>query len=565
MSDHNQDVITLTDEVLSRIAVALAEAAKVASEVCATGDLARAEAAVARWRELEAFRVDVLALAARGAELGIDLSTSLTAASHGQGVGAEAATENDHRLESWTESEPDGHVATPTVDSPEDDLAPLVAEESVDLLDLPAPVQRPKPDRKAAKAFFDAANALPEHEWSPAEVARARAVVCQGRAVIDQWTRAGENAGAIYDDIGRLELAFEERAPADAEFFGFGGKRFVDQAQWEGLAEGYRLLAEAWEALPWLESREEFDDRAREALLGASACQALAHRRAFAVIHALDRPIARCYDRLKALAERVEVFVPYWKVQGPDGVPEEDVLAAALQFTRSWRTAVEEAERRTQLEGAWKEFEEALSACSSDGFEERLPAAVIRLLELKVPPSDRRFKPLIPYRAILQSHPLAEGKGQYPRLLEFLSKSETQMLAKRAIAEDVDAPEDEGHAARENELRAHLEGKTLLFVGGNKGQGFRREEFKRRLNLKEVLWPDSEDHHSADFFASDRRKADVVAMLVRWSRHDYKRVIDEAKREGKMTAMVRTGLGYRTVINALHEQLLGSSAGREGQ
>ncbi len=131
-------------------------------------------------------------------------------------------------------------------------------------------------------------------------------------------------------------------------------------------------------------------------------------------------------------------------------------------------------------------------------------------------------------------------------------------MVDRDIAEEPDSPE---LAQKKADLRALLQGKTMLFLGGNKGQGRKREDLIELLGLQDLDWPDTDNSTNPGKLTPRVPHADLVCYLIRWSRHSYKQVLDDAKRQGKMIAVLRRGLGLNTVVVDLHAQLIGQRNG----
>ena len=117
------------------------------------------------------------------------------------------------------------------------------------------------------------------------------------------------------------------------------------------------------------------------------------------------------------------------------------------------------------------------------------------------------------------------------------------------------APEDAVFTA----VKAHLAGKTVLFVGGRRIPEKKRE-VEQALGLKELLWPDADPDTLLHDFTAAALKADVVCYLIRWSRHSYKQVIDLAKGQGKETVVLKAGLGVNRLVHDFNEQLLAKDA-----
>jgi hypothetical protein len=210
---------------------------------------------------------------------------------------------------------------------------------------------------------------------------------------------------------------------------------------------------------------------------------------------------------------------------------------------------VESSARKDDAMGALEGLAESLDA---DGpVESTLVPAVLRCLDAGIPPSNKKLVAVcLPYRSALKE----VDDRRVAKLVEYLSKEEA-LLARKvgppADADSAEEPEDAVLAA----VKAHLAGKTVLFVGGRRIPEKKRE-VEAALGLKELLWPDADPDTLLHDFTASALKADVVCYLIRWSRHSYKQVIDFAKAQGKETVILKAGLGVNRLVHDFNEQLV---------
>ncbi|QYK56561.1 MAG: hypothetical protein KF733_03555 [Fimbriimonadaceae bacterium] len=104
--------------------------------------------------------------------------------------------------------------------------------------------------------------------------------------------------------------------------------------------------------------------------------------------------------------------------------------------------------------------------------------------------------------------------------------------------------------------KARLKGKSLLFIGGSKGQGQRKKEYLTTFELGEFEWPDLEVHSKPESVLPKIERADVVAYLIRFSRHSYKSLVNEARSQGKEVVVMKAGLNLVKFATAYCEQVL---------
>jgi hypothetical protein len=160
---------------------------------------------------------------------------------------------------------------------------------------------------------------------------------------------------------------------------------------------------------------------------------------------------------------------------------------------------------------------------------------------------------VLPYRAFFEG----PATGNMKAFKAALDKEMTLTVSKGNPADPPEAPEpDLEHSRRVSELRPLLQNKVLLLIGGNKGQGWRKEELKKELGLKDVLWPDLEDTTKLKGIFHEVDHADYVAQLIRWSRHHYSEILDYAKGQNKPVVRVLSGLGLTRITRDLHDQMV---------
>jgi hypothetical protein len=188
--------------------------------------------------------------------------------------------------------------------------------------------------------------------------------------------------------------------------------------------------------------------------------------------------------------------------------------------------------------------------------EDVLRAKVIAAMEAGVPPSHRELRNLLAgYRFVLEG----VTHRDVQKLDQYLQKDALEIIAKKkAPVELTLEEEDPDLAMKVMTLLPHTQGKTLMFVGGSKGQGWRKDEYIRILGLKDMIWPDAEEGTKVTDLSGKVSKADIVCLLIRFSRHSYKSVLDEAKGQGKETVTLPRGYGVNTVIHEMWTQLLGA-------
>lgn len=465
---------------------------------------------------------------------------------------------------------PTSAVVVATPDEPEVELHPVLQEESV-----PAPMPDtaipPREDsqkrRKKASPVCKAIDAFRQRELdltrrfkqeSLPHLAELKALVCLARS-LDVQAKA---SGVEFDLDQALEGLSELLDRAQPEgFFAFNRARSYPHALWQELHDAFAALAVAEEALGWLAGAQVPRPDEGKLLLGCAAAEAWIRRLAMENdLRFTDEQQIRMHRRIEERIDAIQgetserIYVPWWKNAENGGPTIGEIRAAAAgldHVLQEYHSRAEKQVVRRAREEAMARLHNAFSSGLVDESisTEELRQAVEACLEAGIAPSDKQLRALLePYRGYLEA--IAHPQGD--KLLKYLDKDALSHIAKNErLLEIEEEPDDDTQL---EELRSFLKGKTMLFVGG-RCEGERKAMLTRQLGLKELIWPGSERTDDPSRFEPYLAKADVVCLLIRFSRHSYKAVLDRAKAEGKQTCVFKAGLGLRRVVSDLHAQL----------
>lgn len=459
-------------------------------------------------------------------------------------------------------------VAKPVPPKPAPPKPVVVAKPVAVPVATPKPVELPKPPppKKPTLSRVQYGAAIRKqnearHEFlavatmSPVREARLKSLVCEER-------RLHEAAGALGMDDGfdfrRSLEELRERFLAQAsekEFFGFNVNRFHSVETWERLAEGFALLATSEEALTMLEKADPpLAGDERFAVLSAAAAPE-AHL--FRVLKELVPPAASA--QLQDIHDRIEiaregVYLPVYNLAATTNERVEKEAREAPTVLAQIRDRLVRTERKRTA----RETLHAIAAKveAPGAFEETVVPAVRAFLEAGHPPSDKALVELVlPFRQALEDL----DDPAFTVLLRNLRQRETLLLRKgipNEVQDDLENSESTNEIVAK--VREFLRGKTLLMVGGNPIPE-RVEDIAKAFEC-EVLWPQTKNETNVNDLIKRVREADVVVRMIRWSRHSYVLVNDEARRLGKASINLKAGYGVNRLAHDLHEQLLAKSA-----
>lgn len=389
-----------------------------------------------------------------------------------------------------------------------------------------------------------------KHERTPEWTCRIKSLMCQGNALHSKASYYGLD-GVLNDELGRLA----EETPGT--FIAVRrAKRYSDE-DWRALAEAFAGMELAERAIAFLESDPPIGaDERKPLVMHAAAAQSMVYRWFHRRTITCDKQAQDLKTRIEAL-QGDQFYIPWWNTQDTSdekvaesakGLPK--LLQALEGKVADYRVKHNKgAQCREALERVAKMFQS--DNVSPDSFASDLCKAVDGALEAGVPPSNKELRNLLEgYLSFLDGLQHAQGK----KLRENLQKDADLRIAKHQVLAD-DDPESEDGDELLREVVSLVEGKRMLFVGGNKGQTHRIPDYKKRLKLADFQWPDMEPDGKPTTIRPMLEKHDIVVYVIRFSRHAYKSLLDEAKELGKATITLPRGLGFNTLVRELHAQL----------
>lgn len=373
-----------------------------------------------------------------------------------------------------------------------------------------------------------------------------RAKLCVLRGTMEE-AKGAEHEYPILDQWwSQLQHTFE-----GDKFFGLNRQKKLPVDVWRDLALGFEIGALASR---WAQSAQKpLGEEGGKLLENAKGVRDfLEWLLANLVLIAGDSAVTALRDDLAALGS--ERGTPY----PPDPKKARERLRSMTHdFQTYHQRFVVNSGKRIQRESA----RAALSRLVEDGFDsttfcQDLASAAVACLAAGIAPSDKTLRGMLgPYYHQLTGVMPASGL----KLLDYLGEDQAALVASQIAAdqaEDVGEEDasDAEHQQRLAELRDVIKDKTVLFVGGNKGQEQRRQKLIDALGVN-LVWPDVEEDTKVSRIMHLTDSADIVVLLIRFCRHNYKEVIDYAAKSGKQVATLKAGLGIHRVVYDLHARL----------
>lgn len=389
-----------------------------------------------------------------------------------------------------------------------------------------------------------------KHARTPDWICRVKSLMCQGNAL---YGKASPYAldGVLKDELGRLA----EETPGN--FIAARRPKKFSDTDWKELAEAFAGMEFAERAVAFVEGDPPISADERKALvIHAAAAQSMVYRWFAHRTVTCDKQAQDLKSRIEKL-QADKFYIPWWNLQETSDDKVHESAKGLQKLLQTLEHKVKDHRVKHDKTAQCKEALERVAAMfqsgnlSPDSFANDLCKAVDGALEAGVPPSNKELRnQLEGYLSFLEGLQHAQGK----KLREHLQKDADLRIAKHQVLAE-DDPESEDGDEMLKEVVSLVEGKRMLFVGGNKGQTYRIPEYKKRLKLADFQWPDMEPDGKPATVRPLLEKQDIVVYVIRFSRHSYKSLLDEAKELGKATVTLPRGLGFNTLVRELHAQL----------
>ena len=322
--------------------------------------------------------------------------------------------------------------------------------------------------------------------------------------------------------------------------------------QWAEMAERYEEMARAQEAFDWWQ-RHKASLKVPDIQGLAEAVAAMQQRfnRLLFRIGATDPFQQALFDDLRTWAREDQCYLYSLRPK----VPMQELIERAATLEVSWDRArqpiIEEERRQQVVENVITLVSEPEFGSEPERDERRLHNALAECKNMRIPASDRRLRDvLLPWGAFL------EDDERFKELLREINL-EWERRQEAGRAEEI---EDEPEGAIDSlqlELKAVREvtrGKRLLILGGTCREENRRK-LEAALELRELVWPSTKPSDPLARFDTDIRHSDIVALLTRFSRKEWKNAQDICAREGKKFVHLTTGYGISQVVRHFYTQI----------
>jgi hypothetical protein len=189
--------------------------------------------------------------------------------------------------------------------------------------------------------------------WGQQDTCRCKATVCDLRALLIQALSFDIETTELADALRDLKERFEEENP-EIPFYGFSMRRQHAPEIWTQLAEAYRLMGTAAEALDWVENTAGLhEDLQRDLVISISSVETWLYRLFGDYDLKVGDDQQRGFNsRVRALSEG-QFYVPWWNMDPSAKVETWQIAEAARrlpQVLEATKTAHAEAPEGTEAE-----------------------------------------------------------------------------------------------------------------------------------------------------------------------------------------------------------------------
>lgn len=266
-----------------------------------------------------------------------EISGELTAyRDHLKLLGAQAFQAEDPRLvEKLTDQWREVELAILSVKDTRNKIAKLAATAPSDISSTPLT----KEERVGivTQSIEDALNTTDDlfnlDNWKAADTCMCKATVCDLRGFLLTAIELEIDSAEIVDALRDLKERFEEENP-EVPFYGFSMRRQHPPEVWSQLAEAYRLMSTAANALEWAESNtaSSEEESFRDLVISISSVETWLYR----VFGDYDLKVGddqqRAFNaRVRALSEG-QFYVPWWNMDPSAKVETWQIAEAARRL-----------------------------------------------------------------------------------------------------------------------------------------------------------------------------------------------------------------------------------------
>ena len=319
--------------------------------------------------------------------------------------------------------------------------------------------------------------------------------------------------------------------------------------QWGELAERYMEMARAQEGFEWWQRNRN--------LLAVSDVQPLAEavaavqqrfNRLLFRIGARDPFQQQLFDDLRTWAREDQCYLYSLRPK----VPMAELMEKAATLEDAWdraRSPVADEEYRQRL------IDNVVTLLAEPDFgehgthdEDVLRDSIWECKSHRVPANDKRLREaLAPWAGFL------EGDERFKDLNRELIIEWERRQEEGSLEPPIEEPQPDPPAPDLAAVREATRGKKCLILGGAPNDAL-KQRLKTALEVEELMWPDAKPSDTISAFEEDLKNADIVILVSRYSRREWRSAYDLCVREDKKYAQLASVSDVTQVVRHLTKQ-----------
>ncbi len=327
--------------------------------------------------------------------------------------------------------------------------------------------------------------------------------------------------------------------------------------QWGELADRYNEMARAQEGFEWWQRNRQ--------LLAVSDVQPLAEavaavqqrfNRLLFRIGARDPFQQQLFDDLRTWAREDQCYLYSLRPK----VPMAELMEKAATLEDAWERArgpvADDEHRQSLINNVIALLSEPDFGEHGDHDEDVLRESLWECKNHRVSPADKRLKEaLAPWTSFL------EGDERFKDLLREVATEWEQQLEASTLAEGPGESNGDPPAAEVTSIRTATGGKNLVILGGAPTDAT-RERFKTTFEAGELTWESPNPNDTLETIAPKIEGADIVILVTRYSRKEWKGISEAVTRAGKKFATVASTADLPVTVRHLIKQLCTATSSR---
>jgi hypothetical protein len=324
--------------------------------------------------------------------------------------------------------------------------------------------------------------------------------------------------------------------------------------QWGELADRYNEMARAQEGFEWWQQHRH--------LLAVSDVQPLAEavaavqqrfNRLLFRIGARDPFQQQLFDDLRTWAREDQCYLYSLRPK----VPMAELMEKAATLEDAWDRAripvADEERRQTLVESVIALVSEPDFGEHGDHDEDVLREQLWDCKNNRVSPADKRLKEaLAPWTSFM------ETDERFKDMLREVTMEWEAQLEANSLAEGPGESAGDPPAAELTSIRTATSGKKALILGGAPTDAT-RARFTTALELGELTWESPNPNDTLETLAPKIEGVDIVILVTRYSRKEWKGIAELCTKAGKKFASVASTADLPVTVRHLIKQLVSAT------